>query len=220
MFFFLLFYLTTDATLPRTMNKRKSARLNGPPLKTTRNGNYDEEDEQSPPIFNLIDDCYYALFNWMPYKDLRSFGQTCKWAKGLAADYYKMKYSARLCVVKKSNMLTGDDIFDLENAQYISINTRFIGPYRHVNSYCNNFIKQIHFDRIILSANKINYLKKILRNVEGVTFTNCIINGDFYESFLKYCSNIKKLCFSYKYKKRLKIKAKIEPHQFVSYLSA
>ena len=183
------------------MATRKSPRLNGPPPPPPNkqrkvDGQSNDAavvEEATPPIFNLVDDCCYAMLDWLSLEDLRSFGQTCKWAQQLAADFYKMNHSAKEYAVTSSAHVSGFDVFDLENAQKILIRDE-LDQYRNVETYSNQTIKQIFLFDTVLTDDKVNCLKRILHTVERVVMVRCKISGDFYEKFLKFCTNVKVLC--------------------------
>ncbi|XP_055305042.1 uncharacterized protein LOC129569873 [Sitodiplosis mosellana] len=192
------------------MSTRKISRLNASSDKATQ-----VEDQQNagavavvtdaaavkptPPIFNLNDDCCFAIFDWLPRKSLNSFGQACKWAQRVAAHFYQMKHSAMECEVNSSHHISGLDVFDLKNTQKLRIWGTSLDSYRHVKSYFNRPIKQISLGRTTLSLAEVNCLKKVLRTVECVKMDNCIINGDFHEDFLTFCPNLKVLCIYNRY---------------------
>lgn len=181
------------------MATRKSLRLNGPPAKSRRVDDQPNAvavavavDEPTPPIFKLNDDCCFALFDFLPRRSLNSFGQTCKWAQRVAVDFYRMKHSASTCSVH----LLNPDVFDLENAQKLSIFQDSLKPYQHVKEFCNcnQSTKQITLAGTTLSIAKVKCLKKVLQRVERVTLHKCKLNGDFYDKFLKFCPSLKVLC--------------------------
>lgn len=192
------------------MATRKSPRLNGPAAKARK---LDDQSkfvgaaapavvvESTPAIFNLANDCCYAILDWLCIDDLRSFGQTCKWAQRVAANFYKMNYASLNLNVDEYRKMSSSYIFDLESAQRIRIaqgirvgSTTKLDAYRYIETYCSQPIKQIHLVRTTLSVAKVNCLKKVLLTVECVILDNCTISGGFYQNFLKFCGNIKKLC--------------------------
>ncbi|XP_055304999.1 uncharacterized protein LOC129569843 [Sitodiplosis mosellana] len=186
------------------MATRKSPRLNGPPAKARKENDQQDDvavvvvtdaavEEPTPPVFNLINDCCYAILDWLSREDLRSFGQTCKWAQQVATNFHQMNHTAMNYRVYGLGQIFGPALFDLQNTQKIHIWGMNLDPYRNVKSYCNKPIKQIRLGDTILSVAKVNCLKKLLRTVECVKLERCRINGDFYENFLKFCINIKGL---------------------------
>ncbi|XP_055325684.1 uncharacterized protein LOC129579559 [Sitodiplosis mosellana] len=190
------------------MATRKSPRLNGPPAKARKVDDQQNAvaiaanaavEEATPPIFNLVDDCCYAILDWLPRKDLNAFGQTCKWAQQVAANFYQMNHTAAEYIVKSSRHISVPDVFDIENTQKICIDGINLDPYRQIKSYRNEPIKQIRLGGTTLSVAKVNCLKKLLRTVKCVKLERYSIKGDLYEKFLKFCTNIKTLSVGYCY---------------------
>lgn len=152
----------------------------------------DDDQEETPPIYNLIDDCCYVIFGFLSHRDLTSFGKTCKWAQQNVIYFYKMNH---LLIDYKvlSRPISGADVFDLENAQKLSIWGKDSTAYHQVKTHCNQLVKKIHLDVTTLSIANVNCIKKILSNVEHVTLEGCDIHGEFHDRFLKFCKNLKVL---------------------------
>lgn len=183
------------------MPKRRSTQLNVPATKAKKVNKEQNTvavvadatvDDPSPPIFNLIDDCCYAILDCLSLLDLHSFRQTCKWAQRNAANFYKMNHSAVDYSVPMNN--DSDVGFELENVQKIIISGRRLEKFRVVQEHCNPLIKQIHLKCTNLSVAKIKCLEKVLPSVERVIVDDCKLNGDLYKSLLKFCTNLKVLC--------------------------
>ncbi|XP_055302478.1 uncharacterized protein LOC129568518 [Sitodiplosis mosellana] len=176
------------------MNTRKLADENGPKSKAKKLDDQQNAsavdctiEELTPSIFKLVDDCCYSIFDWLTLKDLRSFGQTCKWAQRVAANFFKMNYS----LIQLNNK---PDVFDLENVQKLYINSHRFEPYQTIERHCNQPITEILLGAITISTAKVNCLKKVLQTVERVKIEGCAIHDDFYRNFLKLCTNLKVLC--------------------------
>ncbi|XP_055305041.1 uncharacterized protein LOC129569872 [Sitodiplosis mosellana] len=182
------------------MATQNSPHLNEPPAKARKVDNQPNAvavaadaavEEPTPPIFKLINDCCYAIFDWLPRKDLRAFGQTCKWAQRVAVDVCKMKHSAKYYEVWGDSV---PETVDIESAQKIRVWGIKLEPYRHIKAYFNQSIKEIYLVNATLSNAKVNCLKKVLYTVEYVKMDDCTINGNFYKKVLKFCSSLKVLC--------------------------
>lgn len=172
------------------MVPRKSPQQNGgenqPQAKIRKvNMNHDME-EPKPPIFNLVDDCCYAILEWLSCNDLCSFGQTCKWAQRVAVEFYAMNYSAN--TIDFSNDF---DAFDLGNARQLKIVGRSLEPYRRIKIFCQQSVKHICVEMTTITPARIDCLKNFLSSVEHLTIKHCEITGDFYQKFLKFCTNLK-----------------------------
>lgn len=148
-----------------------------------------------PCIFELVDDCCYIIFDYLSRRDLCLFGQTCKWAQRVAANFYKKNYLANTIDLRYDL-----DVFALANTQKLKISANEIirnalsKQYQQVETYCNESVKQIYLEQTILSIAKVNCLKRILCTIEHVTIVNCKIDGDLYEKFLKFCKKLVMLC--------------------------
>lgn len=155
-------------------------------------------------IFDLIEDCCYAILDYLAYTDLRSFALTCKWAQRLASDFYKLNYSGNECGIDPSRStynVSGEDVFNLENVQQLRIlDQRKIGSYRPIAKYCHQ-VRQISFSKIQLSAAKVRCLQNVLRTVEYVQLNYCTIAGDFHENFLQYCEKIQVLYIQFHHRR-------------------
>lgn len=145
------------------MAAQKSFHSNGPQAKlrkldVRRNdvaADSNDGDEEEIPISNLIDDCLYAILDWLSRKDLCAFGQTCKWAQQIAIDFYKLKHSA-IDYKVLSRPIAGPDVFDLKNAQKLCIQyTSKQEAYRQIETHCIEPIKKICLSGTTLSVEKV-----------------------------------------------------------------
>lgn len=180
------------------MATRKPPRLNEPPTKARKinhkqNAIVAADEEPAPSIFNLVDDCCYAILDWLSLGDLRSFGQTCKWAQQIAVNFYKNNHSGMEYGMNASDN-SSYDAFHLENNQKLCISGNQLDSYHQVKLHCKQTIEKICLMHTTLSVAKINCLKQIMRTVKYVKLDNCTINGDFYVKFLKFCPRLKVLC--------------------------
>ena len=172
-------------TLSKTdikMATQKSPNLNEPPTKLRKVEDQPNDvavavEEPPPPIFNLVNDCCFAILDCLSYDDLRSFGRTCKWAQQVAGNFYRMNHSAKVCSVNSSRFVSRSDAFDLENAQKIRIDSPSLTQYRRIEAYCNQSenqsIKQM--DVFKLSIEHVDCLKKVLNTVEDVAMNRTLI---------------------------------------------
>lgn len=156
-------------------------------------------EDLSPYLFKLNLDCCDEIFALLSLQDLHSIGQTCKTMQEVAGTYFQNHYKASKIWVKHDGFR-----FGLETLNGFS---KFIEKiwmdggledFQYAGRHCNGTIKEIYFDLFSLNEAKINCIKEMLTKVEIVLLTDCIIPGDFYETFLKFCPNIRRLsvlCF-------------------------
>lgn len=144
-------------------------------------------------ISELVDDCCYEIFDWLPCKDLSSFGRTCKWSERVAADFYKTIHTANEYTVQ-NRPISDPDIFQIQYAQKIQISSGKFEPYRQIRIYRSQPVKQLSLNKVKLSAEKVNCLKNVLRTVEHLNIDHCELGGNFNENLLQFCNNLKVLC--------------------------
>lgn len=129
--------------------------------------------EKSIGILNMGLDCFRELLDWLSLADLKALRQTCKNLKVHIDLYIEMYYPT------------------------IRIGYKKVEHIRDFESSSKNLIKEIRF---------LNYEQKfrnefedhgeILSSVQSVRlFKNCV-NGEFYETLLKFCSNLRSLTIS------------------------
>lgn len=145
------------------------------------------------PFFTLNLDCCDEIFALLPLADLHALGQTCRMMQQATGEYFQNNFRASKIAVKHSS-------FRLGATSLIGFG-RFIEKlwidggiedFQFAGEHCHNgAVKEIYFDLFALSAAKIDCIKGILANIESVLLTDCIMPGDFYETFLKLCP---KLC--------------------------
>lgn len=133
-----------------------------------------------PQIFKLDIDCFEELFEWLSLKDLLVLRQLCKRFKRLADYYIKLFYPA----------------FKLGHGRVNIGSYSNIDYYRCLDPNLAKLIKNISFWVDRLSEEHIQDLKAILSEIEVLKMLQCQVNGDFYESFLQYCPNLKHLIIS------------------------
>lgn len=133
---------------------------------------------ESPPpqMFKLNIDCFENLFEYMTLKDLLAFRRTCIRMKQ-AVDYYiKLNYTRLL---------------SLEYTHWISLDA-FTESRRNFLDY----IKELHIFMYDLKCTDTANIKYLLNRLELVTLKCVGIDGDFFENFLQFCSNLKYLKIS------------------------
>lgn len=146
-------------------------------------------------ISKLNDHCSYEVFDWLPLKDVNSFAKTSQWSQQAAGNYFQLNYSASE-VYYSGHILASED-GDVDGLRKFITNISFYGTfmkqYYDFESSSDAAYKQIIFKDVRLSANKIKCIKNALTKVEAINMVNCAINGEFYDTILKFCTNLKSL---------------------------
>lgn len=158
--------------------------------------------DESPKIFNLIDDCCYKVLDYLSLKDLVSFGLTCKWAHQLAGNFLQMYYTTMSAQITRKG-LTSTCFTPLKreevSVEYFSkfikklnIKFRLLGPYPKITSFDCESVKEMKISYCTFWGYKIQYLQPILGKIERIELF-CRIIGEFYEEILTNCYNLKQL---------------------------
>lgn len=148
-----------------------------------------------PPFFTLNLDCCNEIFDLLSLDDLHSLGQTCKMMQKAAGEYFRNNYRASKVTIKHNSFHLG--VVNLIGfSEFIE---KFwmdggIEDFRFAGAHCHNgTAKEIYFDLFALNEAKIECIKRILANIESVLLTDCMIPGDFYETFLRFCPKLRRL---------------------------
>ncbi|XP_031633817.1 uncharacterized protein LOC116347382 [Contarinia nasturtii] len=167
-------------------------------------------NEESPPkIFKLSIDCFDEIFEYLNMKDLHSFGQTCKRINRVAGEYFKQnyssaekfytkdgiftKYSDKDGVVNKRILTSGFNKF-MPYISYYIINNGF-RHLKYFQAHISEFesTNHIYMMKIDLSHERIKYFKQLFPQLEIVQYQRCSLRGDFYNSILKHCTNLREI---------------------------
>lgn len=167
----------------------------------------DSMDALPASIFQLNNDCFEEIFDYLSLKDLHSFGETCRELQHLAGDYFQRNF-------KSAEKFSGTDgvytvYSDHEGVSnqriqtsgfnqfinYISHYYEEIQPLQYVHLHSDEFtaINHIYLVCLVINPTKIEYLQKILSKIEVLQLRQCTLLGDFHENLLKYCKNLKRL---------------------------
>lgn len=156
-------------------------------------------EEPQTSIFKLNLDCCDEIFALLPLEDLHSLGQTCKTLQHVTGSYFQNNYKSSKIWVKHDGFRLGSVNLNgfSEFAEKIWMDGG-VDDFQFAGAQCTDSVKEIFFDLFSLNETKIACIKGILNQVETVLLTDCIIPGDFFDTFLKFCPNIKRLavlCF-------------------------
>lgn len=130
-------------------------------------------DEPSPEIFKLNIDCFGPIFEWFSLKELLEFRYTCKQMKTVIDLYIKLKYPRLL-----RQFIHKPEIW-LEFCQ--------------IRLSCFEWIKHLQFSTKLAGTHDIDSVTHILNQLESLELWNAEIDGEFYETLLKHCPNLKYL---------------------------
>lgn len=130
------------------------------------------EVELPPKIFVLNVDCFEHLFEWLSLRDLLAFRLTCNRMKQVVDYYIKSYYPKvhKLCI-------GGLGLLELH----------------HLKTNDFPWVKHLYFDSLELRQSKIDDIKPLLCRAESICLDDVKLDGDFYEIFLKCCTNLKYL---------------------------
>lgn len=126
-------------------------------------------NESTPKLFKLNVDCFEYVFEWLSLSDLLKFRRTCKRMKAVVDYYIKLNYPRIL----SSRMIS----FKFDRLQLD----------------CFQWIKCLQLNNRLLDTTA-NSIKHVLNQLESLELTDVKMQGDAYETFLKFCPNLKHLC--------------------------
>lgn len=133
-------------------------------------------NESRPKIFKLNADCCELVFEWLSLENLLSLRSTCKRMK-LVVDYYiKLNY----CKVRRSNISGRLHLMEITQMKL----------------KCFEWIKYLRISMTELNQTDIDGIKYVLNQLEALKFDEVKVNGDFYETVLKHCPQLKYLGLS------------------------
>lgn len=160
--------------------------------------NMDNFDEIAiPAIFTLNIDCFYEIFDWLSLKDLIAVANICKRVQKIAGDFFQLNYIAKSARVENDGIYISSipaNVFS-QYIQKVSISGDRLGAYRFIQSSCTRSIKQMRVYGC-LPDGSFEHIKEILKGIEVLELNECIISGDCFTDYLKYCPNLKSLSVS------------------------
>lgn len=155
------------------------------------------------PIFKLNVQCFHKLFDCLTLKEVHSVAETCRRFNIICGAYFLRNYTpSAVCVddgiVAYRHQSHGVTYGYQLNAfcQYIEKLIIPIGSqnqFRYAEENCGEALISIRFEDVVFSEHKIKCIKRLLAKVETLEFINCKMNIYFYEGFLKYCHQLKRL---------------------------
>lgn len=173
-------------------------------------------DHSQSEIFKLKIDNFEEIFDCLSLKDLAALGQTCYRMRGYVGYYIKTNYAATRFVSRSdgfyidnntqfdgikfnglSSFLKNIVFHHLEQYEgFIDIPTGTIIPHMEADGFKS--LKEIRLKPgVVITTIGISRINEILNQVKTVKldYPKFIDSeAEFYESFLKYCTAIKRLC--------------------------
>lgn len=159
------------------------------------------DDGTKTELMSINENCIEEILEWLPLNDLVSLTTTCKRMQGIVSRYFSRKYQTKRMTVKMDKRQRIEfwprELYVQRFREYfqnIGIRGRQPALFRHVGSICNKAPKKIR----ILEAEALTEMhgrciEELLRNVEIIELEECSFVAEFYDSFLKYCLNLKQL---------------------------
>lgn len=157
------------------------------------------------PIFQLNNDCFAEIFEYLSLRELYAVGQTCKTIYELAGDYFKCNYTGAVTFSGDNGIFTefSDNNRAFQQRTQTSGFNKFItqishyyermAPLYYIQSHSMEFesINQINFVCVPINGTRIKCIQKILHQIQQLQIKNCSVEGDLYDTVLKYCDNLK-----------------------------
>lgn len=152
-------------------------------------------EEHSPQIFKLDDNCFDEIFNYSSYKDLLSFGRTCKTLQSYVSDYYRRHFSYRNSEIEPNGMIF-DYAFNPAVEQFITrLQIRFnsFQPLYSINSRIEQFslLKHITLSNMDLVEPDYDRMRNIFNKIESLHLRSCL--PAFCTRCLDLCRNLKRI---------------------------
>lgn len=162
--------------------------------------------KQSPHILELNIDCFQESFDYLPLKELLSIGQTCKQLNQIVGYILRQNYMGAevYCGARKGIRLCNQN-----RGQYIPrcfdqflYRLRFfidkdLHYFRRIQSRCLQ-LHRIDLINIKLTEAKLECLTSISQKIEYLEMADCKLDGNFHDSILAHCPNLKRLSLYYK----------------------
>lgn len=160
---------------------------------------------QQPPHFLKVNaDCWERVFDYLSLCDILAVSETCKRMRHLGRYYFhenvpeccgvlQNRFSVHFEAFAGANYCQSCERFENDFKDFVRI--LFVGEhldhFLNSNSFC--FVNTLVLHWIELTEVRIEYIKNLLANVEHIQLEGCSIYGDYYETFLQFCTKLKSL---------------------------
>lgn len=163
---------------------------------------------EDPTIFGLTIDCYDEIFDYLSLNELYSIGQTCRLMRKVAGEYFQRNFVTfeKICcydgvyTVCSSQGNSHQRVYISKLSPYITRISHYyniFGPHYYIYKHSDEFIavNRIDFIGVSFNRDRVKYIQPILERAEVLQLTKCkFYDGNFHESFLQFCTNLKQLC--------------------------
>lgn len=152
------------------------------------------------PIQKLDIDCCHELFDYLSLDELVAIGSTCKRMQFVVGSFIQQYYMGKRKTYENNGISMGwfprrINAFS-RYIQKISISGLYSNSYQYIASQCTKTLKEIRIAQTDLMYSDVDCIKHILNGIENVQLDQCRVTGEFYEQFLQYCGNLKRLSVS------------------------
>lgn len=192
------------------MNRAKRAKIESDPGSISHSNTPAQQIEPAAPIFQLNDDCFESIFEFVCPKDLNALGAVCVRIRELVKIYFTRKYAFKCIEIARINGAVGIKNYAalkdvIRNVSFRGVpkqkskwslkqstnhDTDLLNFYK--NSACNKNPKMLRFENMALEQKDGAMMNDFLKNVEAVEFINCE-SDHFYGHVLRRCKKIKSL---------------------------
>lgn len=155
-------------------------------------------NEESPPeIFRLNVDCYHEIFDWLSQSDIIAIGKTCTRLQQVAGDFFRDNYGIKFARGENDGVYVLSQLSNVfsQYIRNISISGDRLGAYHFVGSKCINSAKNFRFYGTLPDGG-FECIKQVLNGIDVLEMNECLIKGEFYENYFKYCPNVRELSVS------------------------
>lgn len=152
--------------------------------------------KRAPDILKLDIDCFEEAFDYLPLKDLISIGKTCKRLEQVAGYCFQEYFPAAVIECRGGLICINNNLKSDGLTQFIR--KIRIDSIRDFMFFLNNHskfhrLRQIKMGNFQINKTSTVKMTKILSKIEFLRFHCCKINGDFYDTVLSRCPNLKRL---------------------------
>lgn len=118
-------------------------------------------------------DCFEELFEWLSLVDLRALRRTCKRLQKVVDFYIRSKYPSITNGYEK-----------------LKLHERRFETFQPIDTTSVTMIKELNICAVHLIKNMIGTFVEILPQIEKLHIGTWTLEGEFYETILKWCTYI------------------------------
>lgn len=150
---------------------------------------------QMSAIFKLGSFDLIKLLDFLSLKDLNSLAQTCKYLHQVIGEYFQKNFAGITVNYGSVGLVTTNSTHVNAFISFIRklcIRRHDLNSFYYIAANCKS-LKEIQFMGITLKASTMKSIKKILSQIEVIKVHNVTIECKFYEEFLQFCPNLRRL---------------------------